>query len=507
MLAGMAHEQRRPEHVSFYFRERAVPGGPAPIDDRTWADLGMDGVFASIDRTRSSVGQACLYDMLRRPLADGAELAAREEEVRSLLEDRRSHARLGQVLARLGVQREGEVFQFLAFMRTKVEDRTRWLYLCLSILAVLSIPAAIAFGMGGLVLLAAVMITNVVIHYRHKPVVAAESPTHEYLHRLLVAAHRLGRLEAAPLAEDRERLRALSRSLKGLRSRTAFMLSPSGVSGDIIGMMLEYVRLCFLLEVTTFFFVHNQVVQQMDDLIECYGLVGGVDALSSVAAFRRETPGLAVPEWVAAGLVLDAQDLVHPLLPHAVANSIRMDGKGVIVTGSNMSGKSTFLRTMGVNQILASTIGVAYAGGYRASPLFTVTSIIIRDDLAAAESHYYAEAKRLLHILAVARSGRQSLVIIDEILAGTNSEERIAASIRILRYLAATPCLVVAATHDRQIAAALEGCYANLHFTHRVEGEGLEFDYRLREGIVEAGNALKLLRIIGYPPEILDESG
>jgi DNA mismatch repair ATPase MutS len=182
-----------------------------------------------------------------------------------------------------------------------------------------------------------------------------------------------------------------------------------------------------------------------------------------------------------------------------------MEGRGIIVTGSNMSGKSTFLRTLGVNQVLAMTICVAFARRYRVSPLLTMSSITNRDSLLDAESHYLVEARRLLALMAAGRGGHPALLIIDEILSGTNSEERIEASIRILRHFAGLQCLAVAATHDRPIAAALDGAYVNIHFTHSIDGEGLEFDYRLHEGIVEAGNAFRLLRLLGYPEEILDD--
>lgn len=255
---------------------------------------------------------------------------------------------------------------------------------------------------------------------------------------------------------------------------------------------------------TTYFFVHNEIVKRMDDISRVYGLVGGVDALQAAAAMREDFPGLSTPETAEA---FEADALVHPLLAEPVPNSLRMDRQGVVVTGSNMSGKSTFLRTLGVNQILAGTLCMAFARRMRGPAFFTITSITNRDNILASESHYLVEARRLLDILSAARGRHPALVIIDEILSGTNSEERIAASISILRYLARLNCRVVAATHDRAIAADLEGVYNNVHFTHRVEEEGLQFDYVLHDGIVEAGNAIKLLRLLGYPSEVLEGLG
>ncbi len=505
----MASDRRSTELISCYFREGPARDAPSVIDDRTWSDLDMDEVFFTTDRTRSSIGQGCLYAMLRLPLRDAAELEDRAARVEALRRNDRARIRVSAILRRLGFQRDSEVFQFLSSMPKQISNRRRFLYLGLSILAILGIPAAIFTGIPGILLLAAVLITNMVLHYRFKAVVSVESPSYEFLHRVLRAAGALGKLEVPGLQDHLDELDGLAAGLRGLRRRTAFLATPSGVSGDILSLLLEYIRQFFLQEVTTYFFVHNEIMTRMDRLVRLYTLVGETDAVASVATLRKERPDLAVPVIEGSGkLVIEAEGLTHPLLEHPVANAFRMEGKGLLVTGSNMSGKSTFLRTLGVNQVLATTVRVAFARRFVVSPLLTVSSITNRDSLLDAESHYIVEARRLLALLAAGHGSHPALLIIDEILSGTNSEERIAASTRILRHIAGLNCLVVAATHDRPIAAALDSVYENVHFTHRVDGEGLEFDYRLHAGIVEAGNAFRLLRLLGYPKEILDdESG
>jgi hypothetical protein len=504
----MRPERRKRELVSAYFREGPGREARSVIDDRTWSDLDMDDVLAAVDRTRSSVGQACLYALLRTPLSDPAALAQRAARIGALGEDAAGRARVAGILRRLGVQRDSELFAFLAFLKTQISDRRLVLFRCLSALAVVAIPGAVILGVPGILLLAIVVVVNLVIHYRFKPVVSVESPSYEYLHRLLVAAGRLGRLSVKGIEAECAELRDLAASMRRLRRRTAFLLTPSGVSGDILALLLEYVRQVFLQEVTTYFAAHNEIVRRGPEIARLYGLVGTVDAFAGLAALRRERPECTVPRFDDSALLVEAEDLVHPLLDRAVPNSIRMDGRGIVVTGSNMSGKSTFLRTLGVNMLLATTACLVFARRMRASPLLTLSSITNRDSLLDAESHYIVEARRLLALLAACRGERPALVVIDEILSGTNSEERIAASIRILRHFARLRCLVVAATHDRPIAQALAADYDNAHFTHRVDADGLEFDYRLREGIVEAGNAFRLLQLLGYPAEILgDPSG
>ncbi len=502
--APMAADARKWEYISCYFRERTDAPKTPVIDDRTWNDLDMDDVFLKLDRTRSSVGQAALYDMMRRPLYDEMERAVRRDQIAELGSQPVQCRKLRRALVRLGTQRSGEVYQFLSVRRAGILDRRRYLYLALSGIAVVSIIAPIVFGLPALLLTAASLLTNLVIHYRFKATVIVESPSYEYLHRLLAAANKLGKIPVPALSRELASLRELSVSLGKLRKRTALLITPSGVSGDIAALLMEFIRQLFLQEVTTYFFVHNEIIRRMPDISRVYGWVGAVDALQAAAAMRQDLAGVTTPEMADA---FEAENLVHPLLAKPVPNSLRMDATGVVVTGSNMSGKSTFLRTMGVNQILSGTLCMAFARRMRSPLFYTITSITNRDNILASESHYLVEARRLLDILEAARGKYPALVIIDEILSGTNSEERIAASISILRYLAALNCRVVAATHDRPIAADLEGTYSNVHFTHRVEEEGIQFDYMLRDGIVEAGNAIKLLRLLGYPSEVLEGLG
>ena len=199
-----------------------------------------------------------------------------------------------------------------------------------------------------------------------------ESPAHQYLHRLLVASGRLGKLAVSGIEQECGQLQELARSLRVLRNRTAALLTPSGVSGDALALLLEYLRHFFLQEVTTYYFVHNEIIRRMDQIVRLYSLVGEIDALAAVASLRAERPDLAVPE-------------------------IHMGG--LFVTGSNMSGKSTFLRTLGVNQILATTIRIAFARRLLVSPLLTISSITNRDSLLDAESHYIVEAGNAFRLL------------------------------------------------------------------------------------------------------------
>lgn len=171
-----------------------------------------------------------------------------------------------------------------------------------------------------------------------------------------------------------------------------------------------------------------------------------------------------------------------------------------------MSGKSTFLRTVGLNVLLAQTIATCTSQSYQACPLRLLTSIGRSDNVVEGKSYYLEEALSVLRILEAINDRITTLVIFDELYRGTNSEERIFAARRVMEFLARRNAFVFMATHDLELTDLLADSYASMHFSERVGELGLEFDYKLKEGPATTKNAIALLRYLGYPGEITDQS-
>ncbi len=171
-----------------------------------------------------------------------------------------------------------------------------------------------------------------------------------------------------------------------------------------------------------------------------------------------------------------------------------------------MSGKSTFLRTLGVNAILAQSFYTCTAKKYVSSHFHVLTSIALTDDLIEGNSSYANEAKRLLAFIHASEGNNPVLCLIDEILRGTNTCERLAASKAILKHMSTRNMIVVAATHDIDIATSLKNLFDNYHFKERIEHDGFHFDYVICPGIVTTTNAIRLLGFLRYPDEVLDEA-
>ena len=235
-----------------------------------------------------------------------------------------------------------------------------------------------------------------------------------------------------------------------------------------------------------------------------------VEALGALAAMAERDPGATFPELrgaAAAGPLLDARELRHPLLPpaEAVGNGAALDAGGVVIlTGSNMSGKSTFLRAVGLASVVAWAGGPVPAASLALAPLRTVTSMRIGDTLQEGISTFYAEVRRLKVLLDAATdpaATAPALVLIDEMLRGTNNRERLAGAQAIVRALADARATSMVATHDLALAE-LEGerdGIRNAHFRETAEGDRLVFDYRLRPGPCPTTNALVIMRNAGLP--------
>jgi MutS domain V len=232
--------------------------------------------------------------------------------------------------------------------------------------------------------------------------------------------------------------------------------------------------------------------------------VGEFEALTSLSAFAYEHPQHVFPEFVDDAPRFEAQALAHPLLPahNAVANDVTLSQASqlIILSGPNMAGKSTFIRCIGVNAVLAQCGAPVCAHRLRMSPLTVAASICILDSLAGGMSRFYAEIHRLKLISDLAQGPVPVLFLLDELLSGTNSHDRLIGTQFLLRNLVDHRAIGIVSTHDlalTQIPAMLGERATNCHFEDRLVDDCLSFDYKLRPGIVETSNALKLMRAIG----------
>lgn len=234
-------------------------------------------------------------------------------------------------------------------------------------------------------------------------------------------------------------------------------------------------------------------------------VVGEIEALASIAAYAYEHPEDPFPEFVpdTNESSFEGEALGHPLLPaeKCVRNHVKLGGKSqvLLVSGSNMSGKSTYLRVVGINAVLAMMGAPVRATRLRLSRVAIGASMRVSDSLQKGISHFYAEIKRLRQVVDLSAS-QPALFLLDEVLQGTNSHDRRAGTEGVLRTLIQDGAIGLVTTHDLALTS-LEEVFPdrvrNAHFQERFEDDRLSFDYRLRPGVVTTSNGLELMKSIG----------
>jgi hypothetical protein len=308
-----------------------------------------------------------------------------------------------------------------------------------------------------------------------------------------VSAPRLAGLRARLAATGdtaSHRIRSLTRLVDLLESRQNQIFAPVAM------LLLWGTQLAWAIEAWR--------RQSGASLGEWVTVAGEFEALCSLAGYAFEHPADPFPEIVEPGPLVDATALAHPLLPAArvVANDIRLDRdvRVLVVSGSNMSGKSTLLRTVGVNVALALAGAPVRAARLRVSPLALGATLRIQDSLQAGRSRFFAEISRLKQVVDLAAGPRPVLFLLDELLSGTNSHDRRLGAAGIIQGLVTRGAIGLVTTHDLALAEVVSdlGVHArNVHFRDTFEGGTLHFDYRMREGVVQTSNALALMRSIG----------
>ena len=516
------HRTRRMDAIVASHRSRLARTNPAPsLDDRTWTDLDLDAVFGAIDRTQSTHGQHALYHRLRTSPA-GGHLGPFEALVARMERDAAARERAQLALDRL---QDPHGYDIWWLAGSDAVEQRRW-YRIFPVLCFTTIVAAVLspFWPLGLTPVVLLLGLNVAIRYVTDPHVRTIAVTFRQCAPLIATAEELQFLagpDIDPIVGDVRselpavrRLKLISRWING----NPFLLS-TGSGGfaillsDVVGAVYEYLNLALLLDGTGVYFGTRDLSRASGSLVRIVAATGEVDAATSVASYRAGRDDWTRPDFRLDAAATELVDLRHPLLDSAVPNSITIKaGHGVLVTGSNMSGKSTFLRTVGVNAVLAQTINTCLAREYRA-PIFEVRSCIGRaDDILTGTSYYIAEVEALLELVRASAGPAPHVFLLDELFRGTNAVERIAAGQAVLTQLLEAaggrgkPHVVLAATHDLELVELASDRYEPYHFGDSVGPDGLLFDHRLQRGPSTSRNAIALLRLHGAPDALISRA-
>ena len=487
------------ECISHYFKRNEDENS---IDDITWNDLGMDEVFKCINNTNSSVGQEYLYKMLREPVADAEKLHELDRLADEFTPNEKERITIQKIFMNMGKSRKIAVTDYIGYIMdieqgSNIVHYLAWVFLIASILVTVIVTPVL-----GIWLIIASVAFSIITYYKYKAKIENYFKCINVIVKMASASEDICESNISFLEPECNRLKEILKSFSKV-TKGSWMIESGNVDGSIGEVVLDYLRMITHMDIVKFNKMTKLITAKSEDAYNLVDTLGFIETSIAVASFRESLPFYCKPEFVENTNNLSVKEVYHPLIDNPVCNSITTKGN-VLLTGSNASGKSTFLKTIAINSILAQTIGTSLSKEYVAPVYRIYSSMALRDDLANSDSYYIVEIKSLKRILdAVDKTGRPVLCFIDEVLRGTNTVERIAASSEILKNLNTGRALCFAATHDIELTTILKDCYSNYHFQEEVTEDEVKFDYKLYAGPATTRNAIKLLNVIGYDKNII----
>ena len=490
-------------HISMYYKKHSQAD---QIDDTTWNDLHMDAVYQRLNTCLSAAGDEYLYYRLRTPAENVDELLKMERRICFFREHEKERHDLQRVFYQLGRTGRHSLYEYLDHLEL-LGERKNTKYLFFDGLLLVSLGIMFVYLPVGLVCLLLVLCHNLIWYFKEYRQVEPYVTSFAYVRRLLQGAEELAGEEIEEIKEELTTLRLAHRKLRSFLRNSYLVASASQGSGNPLEVLFDYLRMMFYLDLIRFNTALRALREHMGEVDQMVTILGQLECMVAVGAYRESLKeAYCVPdlqETEQEGPFLEAEDLYHPLLQAAVANSLSVR-RGMLLTGSNASGKSTFLRTVAVNALLAQTIHTCAASSYHASFFRICSSMSLKDDLEGGDSFYMLEIKSIKRILDQVRQPgkRPVLCFVDEVLRGTNTVERIAASTQIMRMLAVGSVLCFAATHDVELTRLLAPFYDNYHFEERIAENDIFFPYKLQKGPATTRNAIALLKMLGYDEQI-----
>lgn len=362
------------------------------------------------------------------------------------------------------------------------------------------ILTAIFVSVSAMLGLMAVTFVNIYINSKERDRIKANGLM--YLRRVMKASKQIVKINDKNLESFNIKIRENLKDLKSI-DRNTIMISFINMWGGVF----EFISVLFLLEETAYYKIADSIEKNKDSILSLYKTLGEMEAIISIGSYEEEKKDKITRPKFIRETTLEIKNGIHPIIENPVANSINMSKRGIVLTGTNMSGKSTFLRMLGVNMLFAQAFNFVLAEKYE-GPIFNiVTSISPNDDLSVGKSFYMAEAESILRIIRALDKDLPVFCAIDEIFRGTNPIERISASAEILTYINNKNSISIVATHDRELVDILKESYEFYYFSENVDSKnGLSFDYKLKRGVSKTRNAIKLLEYIGYPKDIINKS-
>ena len=495
--------ENNPARAGWYFDLRRKQLDPsAVVDDKTWSDLEFPRFFTAIDTTISPIGRQYLFDQLRVYEYGKSELNRRFRTYEMLQSDPQLREDIQVALMPLAVDGVAYIADLLLGPQPAEVPYAR-LLLPWTLLTVGGIVAAIAHLIPVWLCLLPLLVNLVIAGLVHVKL-SYDVSALMYCSRLLAVADRMAALRGGDDLSDLGRLKAERPIRRRLHNQIRWLRTFDRLRTSIvIGGLVGGIDALFLVKLSLYSRALARFCVNRSNWVSTFQSVGALDAAIAVVSFMGRYPALCRPT-VVDERVLEIDNGYHAFISAPVKNSIRLNGTSVLVTGSNMTGKTTFIKMVAMNVVLGHTLGICLAD--RATlPRSPVRALIHGDQsVATGKSRYFAEAEAIRGFISESATGACRLFVLDEPFSGTNTVERIAVAKAVLRAISADAQVLVT-THDVELQHLLGQQFELFYFQENPAVEGF-FDHALHAGVSTQRNAIRVLERLGFPAAIIAEA-
>ncbi len=484
-LINYCCKQKEDDEFPFHFIEKYFKNNYRKkeafhiISDRCAADLDFNETFKKIDRTCSKIGQQFLYYKLRT-IENQEKLSAFDKLTFLFENDKDLRLKTQLELTRIN---KDNAYYFEELVTSSPIKKTKIIGLVylLSVLSFTFLVLGLFFPIF-FMLLIPVVIVNLIFHYKNKWNVSDYIDGISQLSKTLNVTKNIARYpEIKQHFTDTDFIKEIEK----IKMKTVFISFEKNIDNEfavLFWVVLEFVKILFNLEYLIFYSFIDAITRKRGALEKMFHFIGEIDAAISTALLKACNDNLCKPEFVDEKKLI-VKEITHPLIEDCVANDISLMDKSLLLTGSNMSGKTTFIRTISINSILAQTLNICFAQKYVAPFFKLYSSIRVTDNLLENTSYYLEEVLVIKELMNVSSDAYPCLFVLDEIFKGTNTIERISSGKAILSYLNQGNNMVLVSTHDIELTDMLsQEKFELFHFSEQVNNQELIFDHKLKRG-------------------------
>lgn len=473
------------------------------ISERTNVDLDINELFKFIDRTSSKIGQQYLYFKIRT--IETIEKLKKFNLLSNLfLNNEKLRINSQLILSKLNSHNSYDLEKLINDKPIEKPNYLKLIYAS-SFTSILLIILGF-FNPIFFILLIPIFSINTILHYKNKENISYYISSVNQLSKALKISKELSSFD-----EIKQHFPDLSfiKKISAIQTKTEFIGFEKQLSNEyalFFWLIIELLKIQFMIEYIIFYSFVDSISKEKESIDNLFQFIGEIDSAISVASLKSDKLESCEPKFTSKKHIY-TKEIIHPLIENCIANNMNLSNKSLLLTGSNMSGKTTFIRTIAINSILAQTLNICFAKEYTAPFMKVYSSIRITDDLLEDTSYYLKEVLTIKELIEASKDKNPCLFVLDEIFKGTNTIERISGGKAILSFLNKNNHIIIVSTHDIELTDLLvKENYELFHFNELIDNEELIFDHKLKEGKLNTRNAIKILELYKYPDEIITDA-